>query len=99
MAGNKNSGRGLRQGSRKSLLMKLELGDYEMFVGIPGQTIQDLQKSIASAFRGGQTISNMGFTQLGGLAVFEGELSRPVVKVTKIRPATWQPPEEPPCTA
>lgn len=84
----------MRKGSRKDLLMKLELGDYEIFVGMPGQTIQNLEKSIASAFRNGQKISNMGFTQTGGLAVFEGELARPVVKVTKIGPATWQPPEE-----
>lgn len=74
---------GPRPGSRKAQMLALKVGGCVVFTGEPGQTCQSLMASIASCFRAGENMNNQGFTQSAGLVVFEGELSRPAVKVTR----------------
>ncbi|MNI79423.1 hypothetical protein D3C85_870560 [compost metagenome] len=71
--------------SRKSLMQALEVGESLIFVCEPGQAVTALQRSISSAFRD-QSFANLGLEQQRGLLVFEGELSVPVSRVTRIHP-------------
>lgn len=78
--------RGPREGGRKALMNALEVGESLMFTGEPGGAISALQASIASSYRGLESMSQQGLTQYGGLLIFEGELPTPVSKVTRDRP-------------
>jgi len=75
---------GTHVGSRKYQMDALEVGEFVLFPGEPGQPASKLQASIGSSYRGGQNMSNQGLEQSSGFLVFEGELPRPVVKVTRI---------------
>jgi hypothetical protein len=68
-------------------MVNLLLGESVIFVGEEGQAIQALQASVGSSFRGEKNMSNQGLTQQGGLAIFEGELARPLTKVTRYKEA------------
>lgn len=72
--------------SRRKQMDSLRVGESVIFVGEPGQKAQKLMASIASTYRGGLNISNQGLTQSAGLTIFEGELARPAVKVTRLSP-------------
>lgn len=76
---------GLRPGSRKYQMVNLKLGESVIFVGQPGVSIGSFQAQVAASFRLGQNMSNQGLTQQGGLAIFEGELARPLTKVTRFK--------------
>lgn len=65
-------------------MLALKRGEHVIFVGEPGRTIQSLMASIGSCFRGGESMGSQGFTQLGGLTIFEGEMARPCVKVIRV---------------
>lgn len=79
----KGSKSGPRAGSRKALMQALKVGECVIFTGKPGQSCQSLMASIASCFRLNENMNNQGLTQRAGLVVFEGELSRPAVKVIR----------------
>lgn len=74
---------GLQAGSRKAQILALKPGESVIFTGKPGQSVSRLMASIASCFRGGESIGGLGLTQSGGLCVFEGELPLAAVKVTR----------------
>lgn len=83
MASGRKKG-GVQAGSRRWTMDKLKLGESCFFIGEPGQLASKLQASIASCYRGGESMIQQGLQQSSGLAVFEQELSRPVVCVTRI---------------
>lgn len=82
--------RGLKPGSRKYQMVNLPLGESVIFVGEEGQAIQALQASVGSSFRGEKNMSNQGLAQQGGLAIFEGELARPLTKVTRYKEVPYE---------
>lgn len=73
--------------SRKGMLQALEVGESLIFICEPGQAPNRLQASIASAFRGGENMSQQGLEQQKGLLVFEGEPALAVTRVTRRKPA------------
>lgn len=73
-----------RPGSRKWFMDLLKVGESHVFIGVPGQLASNLQASIASCYRGEESMSQQGLTQDSGIAVFPLELSRPLVRVTRI---------------
>ena len=75
---------GSRPGSRRHAMESLALGECVIFVGDPGDPAQPLMASIASAWRGNTNLTKQGLTQKSGLAVFEDELPRPAVRVTRV---------------
>lgn len=81
--------RGPRPGSRKAILEALEVGESVIFHGDAGGSCNALQSSISSTYRGSvETLQNQGFTQAGGMLIFEGELPTPVSRVTRISKPT-----------
>lgn len=70
------------KGSRKSRMMALKIGESIVFTGEPGDTCSRMMGSLNSTFRTGG-LNGQGLTQSAGLTVFEGEVSRPAVKVTR----------------
>lgn len=76
--------RGPRPGSRKDTLNSLEVGESVIFYGEPGATLQSLQASIGSTWRGKENMSQQGLTQQGGMLIFEGEMPTPVSRVTRL---------------
>ncbi|MDX9668737.1 hypothetical protein [Pseudomonas sp. P8_250] len=72
--------------SRKGMLEALEVGESLIFVCDPGQAPNRLQASIASSFRGGQSMSQQGLEQQQGLLVFEGDAAVAVTRVIRVRP-------------
>lgn len=75
-------------GSRRYQMEQLKVGQSVVFTGEPGASVHDLQRSIASVYRDGESMGQQGLAQLGGLLVFEGELSRPAVRVTRTNDPT-----------
>lgn len=76
---------GTQKGSRRHTLDHLRIGESAFFVGEQGQQAGRLMANIASIYRDGECISQQGLTQSAGVAIFDGEYSRPVVKVTRLR--------------
>ena len=75
---------GPQRGSRRHTLDHLRIGESAFFVGEQGQLAGKLMANIASIYRNGENISQQGLTQSAGVAIFDGEFSRPVVKVTRL---------------
>lgn len=73
--------------SRKGMMQALEVGECLIFVCEPGQAPNRLQASIASSFRGGESMSQQGLEQQKGLLVFEGEAAVAVTRVIRTRAA------------
>jgi hypothetical protein len=73
--------------SRKAMLQALEVGESLIFVCEAGQAPNRLQASIASSFRGGESMSQQGLEQQKGLLVFEGEAAVSVTRVIRVKPA------------
>lgn len=73
--------------SRKEILKALPVGESVFFYGEPGGSTAALQRGIAGAFRAGESMSQQGLTQAGGIMVFEGELPTPVTRVTRMHEA------------
>lgn len=71
--------------SRKDLMRALEVGESLIFACAPGQTVARLQAGISGSFRGVETMNGEGLEQQRGLLVFEGEVSVPVTRVTRVR--------------
>lgn len=84
---------GARPGSRKWQILNLEVGESVIFVGEPGENPSRMMANIASAFRGGESMGQQGLTQKSGLAIFEGEVARPAVKITRLH----EPKDAEPC--
>jgi len=78
--------KGPREGGRKAIMASLEVGESVLFTGEPGGTLKALQASIASSYRGAESMSQQGLAQCGGILFFEGEYPTPVSKVTRERP-------------
>lgn len=72
--------------SRKEMLLELTVGESIVFLCAPGQTLTRLQAGISGSFRGGDSMVKEGLEQQRGLMVFEGEVSVPVTRVTRVRP-------------
>lgn len=78
--------RGPRAGSRRAILEALETGESAIFYGEPGASLQSLQSSVSSTYRGPETLGTQGLVQTGGVMMFEGELPTPVTRVTRLGP-------------
>lgn len=76
--------RGPRAGSRRAILQALEVGESAIFYGEPGASLQSLQSSVSSTYRGPETLGQQGLAQTGGFMMFEGELPVPVTRVTRL---------------
>jgi hypothetical protein len=76
--------RQVREGSRRAALDDLAVGESVFFVAEPGEKASRLQANISSMFRGGESVSQQGLEQRGGMLVFEGELPVSVVRVTRV---------------
>lgn len=73
-----------REGSRRGALDSLEIGESVIFLAEPGDNASKLQKGITSLYRGGESMSQQGLEQHGGMLIFEGEYPLAVVRVTRI---------------
>ena len=76
--------RGPRAGSRRAIMEALGLGESAIFYGEPGASLQSLQSSVSSTYRGPDTLAQQGLIQKGGVLMFEGELPIPVTRVTRV---------------
>lgn len=76
--------RGPRAGSRRAILEALEIGESAIFYGEPGASLQSLQSSVSSTYRGPETLGTQGLVQAGGVMMFEGELPVPLTRVTRV---------------
>lgn len=83
-AGSKNKPAVKVLAGRRARLDALKVGESEFFVGEPGQLASRLMANIAAQFRGGESVKSQGLTQSAGVAIFDGEFCRPVVKVTRL---------------
>lgn len=71
-------------GSRRWIMDRLQVGESYIFIGDVGKVASSLQADIASCYRSGESMGQQGLQQRAGLAVFEGELPVPIVRVTRI---------------
>lgn len=77
---------GPRPGSRRWIMDNLKVGEDAFFMGDPGSSAGKLMAIIASYYKAGEpAMKEQGLTQSGGIAIFDGEISRAVVKVTRFK--------------
>lgn len=71
--------------SRKDMLRALEIGESIIFACAPDQSLARLQAGISGSYRGKESMFKEGLEQQRGLLVFEGEVSVPVTRVTRVK--------------
>lgn len=69
--------------SRRAQMDALEPGQSCFFVADEGQSASRLMASIASTYRGAESMGSLGLKQAAALIVIEGEIPRAAVRVTR----------------